>query len=36
VTWTPQETNAADVNGSVTYTNIETSAPGYWRTRYVP
>jgi hypothetical protein len=34
--WTPQGTNTADTNGLVIYTNVQTSAPGFWRTRYVP
>ena len=35
VTWTPQLTNAADVNGLVIYTNHQTRTPGFWRMRYV-
>lgn len=35
VIWIPQTTNAADINGLVTYTNYQTGSPGFWRMRYV-
>jgi hypothetical protein len=35
ITWTPQLTNAADVDGLVIYTNHQTGTPGFWRMRYV-
>jgi hypothetical protein len=36
VTWTPQTTNMADVNGLLNYTNDQTGQSGFWRIRYVP
>jgi hypothetical protein len=36
VTWTPLQTNQADVTGLVTYTNTPSGMADYYRTRWVP